>query len=70
MIKLVLSDIDGVLTDGKVWIGDQGATFKTLKYKDFDAVGMLRVAGIKFGIITGEENTFTVYVKEKFIHFH
>ena len=66
MVKLVLSDIDGVLTDGKIWIRNQGVTFKRLNYKDFDAVGMLRDRGFKFGIITGEENDFTVFVKEKF----
>ena len=66
MIKMIISDIDGVLTDGKVWIDSFGNSFKNLNYKDFDAVGMLREKGIKFGIITGEENKFTIYVKEKF----
>ena len=62
MIKLVLSDVDGVLTDGKVWINSTKDSFKCLNYKDFDAVALLRSSGIKFGIITGEENHFSVYV--------
>lgn len=66
MIKIVLSDIDGVLTDGKMWINPTNDFFKSLNYKDFDAVGMLREKKIKFGIITGEENYFTAFVKEKF----
>lgn len=66
MIKLVLSDVDGVLTDGKVWVNSTNDSFKCLNYKDFDAVALLRSSGIKFGIITGEENHFTVYVKRKF----
>lgn len=65
MIKIVLSDVDGVLTDGKMWINSTNDCFKCLNYKDFDAISLLRSKGIKFGVVTAEENYFTSFVKEK-----
>ena len=65
MIKIVLSDVDGVLTDGKMWINSIGDSFKCLNYKDIDAVSLLRSKGIKFGVVTAEENHFTTTIKQK-----
>lgn len=53
--KLVLSDIDGVWTDGGMYYDQTGNEWK--KFHTYDSAGVLflRKAGIPFGIITGED---------------
>jgi 3-deoxy-D-manno-octulosonate 8-phosphate phosphatase (KDO 8-P phosphatase) len=54
-IRLVLSDCDGVLTDGSVYYGAQGELMKCFNIRDGMGVERLRnLAGIETGIITGE----------------
>jgi 3-deoxy-D-manno-octulosonate 8-phosphate phosphatase (KDO 8-P phosphatase) len=55
LIKLLLTDCDGVLTDGGVFYGENGEVFKQFNIKDGMGVERLRnLAGIDTGIITGE----------------
>lgn len=54
-IRLLLSDCDGVLTDGGVYYGEQGEVLKKFNIRDGMAVERLRQeAGVDFGIVTGE----------------
>jgi len=54
-VKLLLTDCDGVLTDGGVYYGENGEVFKKFNIKDGMGVERLRnLAGIDVGIITGE----------------
>ena len=54
-IKLLLTDCDGVLTDGGVYYGEQGEVLKKFNIRDGMGVERLRnLAGIETGIITGE----------------
>src|ERR1700712_2417316 len=54
-IKLLLTDCDGVLTDGGVYYGENGEAFKRFNIKDGMAVERLRqFASVDVGIITGE----------------
>jgi 3-deoxy-D-manno-octulosonate 8-phosphate phosphatase (KDO 8-P phosphatase) len=58
-IRLVVLDVDGVLTDGGLYIGDAGGTPVELKRYDIqDGLGVrfLRAAGLKVVIITGRES--------------
>lgn len=58
-IKLVCFDVDGVLTDGGIILGDVGGTRVELKRYDIqDGLGikMLQAAGILTAIITGRES--------------
>lgn len=64
MLKVLVTDIDGVLTDGKVYISKE-TEYKTICYSDLDTFGDIRSDGIKIAIITGEENEFTEFVKAK-----
>jgi D-sedoheptulose 7-phosphate isomerase len=65
MIDLALFDIDGVLTDGKVYVVD-GKEAKNIAYEDIDAIFRLKRAGVKIGFITGEpESEFTEYIDRK-----
>ncbi|MNZ36691.1 3-deoxy-D-manno-octulosonate 8-phosphate phosphatase KdsC [compost metagenome] len=53
-IRLVLFDVDGVLTDGSLHIGTDGEIFKSFNAKDGVAVALLRAHGIRSGIISGK----------------
>lgn len=52
-IKLLLLDVDGVLTDGKITYTDSGEEIKHFCSKDGFGVRLLMDAGVKVGIITG-----------------
>ena len=66
MIQAVLLDIDGVLTDGTVWVDSGGREIKRLSFLDIDAIFELKQAGIMIGFITGERNSFCRYVRRRF----
>lgn len=58
-VKLVVLDVDGVLTDGGYYLGDvAGGLSDALRFDIQDGVGLvlLRSAGIRVGIITGRES--------------
>jgi 3-deoxy-D-manno-octulosonate 8-phosphate phosphatase (KDO 8-P phosphatase) len=55
-VRLVGLDVDGVLTDGGIYLGDVGGTpleFKRYEIQDGLAVHFLREAGILVAIVTG-----------------
>jgi 3-deoxy-D-manno-octulosonate 8-phosphate phosphatase (KDO 8-P phosphatase) len=52
-IKLLLMDCDGVLTDGRLWLLENGGEQKSFNTKDGLGLELLRRAGIRSGIITG-----------------
>lgn len=53
-IKMLLTDCDGVLTDGGMYYSERGDELKKFNTKDGKAVQILHDHGILFGIITGE----------------
>jgi 3-deoxy-D-manno-octulosonate 8-phosphate phosphatase (KDO 8-P phosphatase) len=54
-IRLLLTDVDGVLTDNGVYYGEQGEAFKRFSIRDGMGVERLRkLCGIDTGIVTGE----------------
>ena len=63
-MKLILTDVDGVLTDGRVTLDVNGNETKTICYRDLDAIGIGRRAGYDFAFVTGE-NTEMVRVLAK-----
>ena len=52
-IKLVLFDVDGVLTDARLILGDDGQEYKAFNSKDGHGLKMLQRNGVAVGIITG-----------------
>ncbi len=54
-IKLVVLDVDGVLTDGGIWVDDDGKEQKRFHVHDGSAVWLLRRAGIETAIISGRD---------------
>ncbi len=55
-IKLLLLDVDGVLTDGSIIYNDNGVETKIFNVKDGLGIILLMNAGIKVGIITGRRS--------------
>jgi YrbI family 3-deoxy-D-manno-octulosonate 8-phosphate phosphatase len=55
-IKLFLTDVDGVLTDGGMYYSDKGDELKKFNTRDGMGLELLRNAGIKTGIITSENS--------------
>lgn len=53
-IKLFLTDVDGVLTDGGMYYSENGDELKKFNTRDGMGFELLRKAGIKTGIITSE----------------
>ena len=66
MVQIVFLDIDGVLTDGAVYVDEHGKETKRILFEDINAIFDLKRAGLKFGFITGENNTFCDYLDKRF----
>jgi 3-deoxy-D-manno-octulosonate 8-phosphate phosphatase (KDO 8-P phosphatase) len=52
-IRLVIFDVDGVLTDGSLYLGDDGQEYKAFNSRDGHGMKMLQATGVEIGIITG-----------------
>jgi YrbI family 3-deoxy-D-manno-octulosonate 8-phosphate phosphatase len=52
-IELILSDVDGVMTDGGIQLLDDGTQFVKFHIRDGMGVRLWREAGKRFGIVTG-----------------
>lgn len=55
-IKLLLLDVDGVLTDGKLYFSNSGEEMKAFHILDGHGLKQLQQSGVKVGIITGRES--------------
>lgn len=65
-IKLVVSDFDGIFTDGKLTVYSDGKTSKTIDYKDIMAVSVIIKKGIKFAILSGDTSEAIDIIKQHF----
>jgi 3-deoxy-D-manno-octulosonate 8-phosphate phosphatase (KDO 8-P phosphatase) len=52
-IKLVIFDVDGVMTDGRLIIGDDGLEYKAFNSQDGLGMKLLKASGVEMAIITG-----------------
>ena len=55
-IKLLLLDVDGVLTDGRIIFDSHGGETKAFDVKDGHGIKLVQRAGIQVGIITGRQS--------------
>jgi 3-deoxy-D-manno-octulosonate 8-phosphate phosphatase (KDO 8-P phosphatase) len=55
-IKLLLMDCDGVLTDGRLWLTEEGDDQKSFNTKDGLGLSLWRRAGLQSGIISGRNS--------------
>ena len=56
-IKLLLLDVDGVMTDGRITYDNDGGETKSFDVKDGHGLKLVQRAGIRVGIITGRQSS-------------
>lgn len=56
-IKLLLLDVDGVLTDGRIIIDDRGVEAKFFHVRDGQGISLLMRAGIEVGFLTARSSS-------------
>ncbi len=54
-VKLLIMDVDGVLTDGRIFIRDNGEEIKAFHTLDGHGIKMLHQCGVQTAIITGRD---------------
>jgi 3-deoxy-D-manno-octulosonate 8-phosphate phosphatase (KDO 8-P phosphatase) len=52
-IRLIAFDVDGILTDGGLYLTDSGEEFKRFNSLDGHGLKMLKASGVELAIITG-----------------
>ncbi len=52
-LRLVIFDVDGVLTDGSLYLGDGGQEYKAFYSLDGHGMKMLKRSGVELAVITG-----------------
>ena len=52
-IRLIAFDIDGIMTDGGLYLSDSGEEFKRFNSLDGHGLKMLKASGVELAIITG-----------------
>jgi 3-deoxy-D-manno-octulosonate 8-phosphate phosphatase (KDO 8-P phosphatase) len=57
LIKLLLMDCDGVLTDGRLWLTSDLDEQKAFHARDGQGISLLHRAGLQTGIITGRKSS-------------
>jgi 3-deoxy-D-manno-octulosonate 8-phosphate phosphatase (KDO 8-P phosphatase) len=54
--RLLIFDVDGVLTDGSLFLGDDGQEYKAFHSRDGHGIKMLLSHGMEIAIITGRSS--------------
>lgn len=52
-VELIIFDVDGVLTDGKIYMGNDGELFKAFNCRDGFGITTAQKVGLKTAILTG-----------------
>ena len=60
-VKLVIFDVDGVLTDGGIYIGEKGELYKPFNCRDGLGITLAHKLGLKTAIITGRQSKQVAY---------
>ncbi len=55
-IKLLILDVDGVLTDGRLFFDDQGREYKCFHARDGHGIKLLRQTGVEVAVISGRKS--------------
>ena len=61
LIKLLIFDVDGVLTDGSLFLGDDGQEYKAFHSQDGHGIKMLQKHGVRCAIITGRTSQVVIH---------
>ncbi len=60
-VRLVVFDVDGVLTDGSLFYGDDGQEYKAFNSLDGHGIKMLQATGVEAAIITGRTSQVVLH---------
>ena len=60
-IKLVVFDVDGILTDGSLIYGDDGMEYKAFHSRDGHGMKMLMATGVRIAVITARSSPTVAY---------
>jgi 3-deoxy-D-manno-octulosonate 8-phosphate phosphatase (KDO 8-P phosphatase) len=55
-LRIMGFDVDGVLTDGRLYFGAQGEALKAFHVRDGAGIKMLQAAGLQVALVTGRES--------------
>ncbi len=55
-LKLLILDVDGVLTDGKLFFDDQGIEYKSFHARDGHGIKLLQRTGVVVAVISGRKS--------------
>ncbi len=55
-VRLMAFDVDGVLTDGRLWYGPQGEALKVFSAHDGHGLKMLAASGVAIALVSGRES--------------
>ena len=66
MIKMVVFDIDGVITDGSIIVDAAGREQKKVNMKDVDAIFQIKKQGYRLAAVTGEDTEIVTYFENRF----
>lgn len=55
-VRLIVFDVDGVLTDGRLILGEHGEEYKIFHSRDGQGIVMLREAGLQVAVISGRSS--------------
>ena len=55
-VRLLILDVDGVLTDGTLYFGERGEMMKSFNIRDGHGIKMLAESGVQIAIITGRRS--------------
>jgi 3-deoxy-D-manno-octulosonate 8-phosphate phosphatase (KDO 8-P phosphatase) len=58
-LKLLILDVDGVLTDGKLFFDNQGNEYKSFHARDGHGIKLLRQTGVEVAVISGRNSNST-----------
>jgi len=64
--KMLVFDIDGVLTDGRTTLSTAGTEEKTLSFRDLDALNRLKREGVEIAFVTGEHGAMVDAIAARF----
>ena len=65
-IKMVISDFDGIMTDGSIYIDENLSISRKVHFKDIMAVSLLKKSEIQLAFISGEKNSIMDLLSERF----
>lgn len=55
-VKILVLDVDGVLTDGRLYFSSRGEELKAFNIADGHGIKMLQESGVKVALLTGRES--------------